>query len=127
MLQTKAPTVAPKNKAGEKVPPKKPKPMQQLVKNNLKINNKISSDTSKFSVIIAMSVFVPNPKTSSKNNPIIPQNNPAIIGVVQGLNPNLLGNLLIEIIDVIKIIPITYANKPIIIRPNKTPDNSKSI
>ena len=65
-MNTRAPIIPPKNKAGEKVPPKKPKPIQQLVKINLKKSSVNKNVIVKFSVITLIKVCVPSPKTSSK-------------------------------------------------------------
>ena len=81
----------PRNKAGENVPPKKPNPIQQLVNTNLHIKRSNKKEKSKFAVITLSNVLVPNPKTSSMNNPKIPQSMPAITGACQFKIPNFFG------------------------------------
>ena len=61
--------MAPRKRAGENVPPKKPKPIQQLVNINLVMMRRNKNETVIFSVITLSNVSVPKPKTSSIMDP----------------------------------------------------------
>ena len=77
--------------------------MHKLVKINFPTNRNIKF-TSKLDVITFKRVFVPNPKTSSKNNPTIPQANPAIIGDCQFFIPANDQNLFITSINFMQLL-----------------------
>ena len=67
-----APAVAPINRAGEKIPPNIPKPIQRLVMSNLPINS-----NNKYSILnppsrIRSICSMPRPSISGKNIPVMP-------------------------------------------------------
>ena len=76
-----APTQAPRNIAGEKTPPKRPKPIHIDVNSNLKNNIKIIKSNTFGVVIMSRTFDIPKPNTSGMKHPTTPHKKPGMRGV----------------------------------------------
>ncbi len=94
-----APAEAPINRAGEKIPPKRPKPIQTAVMAILARKRIISDISRKFPTCISDTTVVPSPRISGIKIPTVPQISAAIIKLFEGENPNVFAKLVVFLKD----------------------------
>ena len=81
-LNIMLPAQTPIKRAGDKIPPNKPKPIHKEVKIILRIKRNIKNNNPLFSVITFTIVSDPRPIASGKNKATHPQITPGIIGLM---------------------------------------------
>ena len=82
MLKIILPAQTPINRAGDKIPPNKPKPIHKEVKKIFSISNNNKKTIPLFSVMTFTIVSDPRPITSGKNKAVLPQITPGINGLI---------------------------------------------